>query len=186
MWRIPSHQSWITRNHTPRPPLRFQSPSNKIWLAPLDETLVRAALRSRAQPSRTAQPFTVSIYDYQVRTRGMPDAHARPARSSQTPGTGPPSLVYGCHARRPFRYTARAYNGFMCLNVIRAFQPFRLADDFRRGVRQYNLVASLLVRKNPAARASQSRHLHSVAARRKRRTTPHAPSIGTVPPAHDD
>jgi len=67
----------------------------------------------------------------------MPDAHARPARSSQEPGTGPPSLVYERPARRPFRYTAHAFNGFMYLDVIRAFQPFRLADGFRRGVRHY-------------------------------------------------
>jgi len=107
---------------------------------------VRAALHSRAQPIRTAQPFTVSIHSCRCRTRGMPDAHARPARSSQTPGTGPPSRVYGRHARRPFRYTARAYNGFMSLDVTRAFQPFRLADDFKRGVRQESQLNECLRR----------------------------------------
>jgi hypothetical protein len=44
----------------------------------------------------------------------MPDAHARPARSSQEPGTGTPSLIYGCHSRRAFRYPAHTANVADC------------------------------------------------------------------------
>ena len=42
-------------------------------------------------------------------------------------------MVYGCHPRRAFRYPRARVERHRLSNVYRAFQPFRLADDFRRG-----------------------------------------------------
>jgi hypothetical protein len=79
----------------------------KRWFA-LHCSPLRLALRVLNRSIRTRQPITVSICERCGARARMPDAHARPARSSQEPGTGPPSLVYERHPRRPFRYTAHA------------------------------------------------------------------------------
>ena len=42
-------------------------------------------------------------------------------------------MVYGCHPRRAFRYPRARVERVRLSNGLRAFQPFRLADDFRRG-----------------------------------------------------
>jgi hypothetical protein len=76
-------------------------------------------------------------------------------------------------------------------DVFGAIQPSRFSNGFRArgsGMKRWPLrgrkeIATPLSRRKTAAQASQSRRLRSSAARRTRRTAPHAPSIGTVPPA---
>ena len=141
------------------------------WLAVLDRNIVRAALRSRAQPikrTRSGSRFplftlcgvllcslrSITQAAHQARAR-TPDAHARqsggsPLKRSATSHAGhrAASPVYESPARRPFRYSAHASDvtGYRMVS-----EPFKHSGwrMIRRAVRR-GIMPATLVGNSPA------------------------------------